>query len=368
MKKRIRFIIPMNKAPYLLLIVAGIIVSSCSQKESDEVCEIRVSGYHEIIVSSPSEIYGKEPLYIKLQNQDSEDFAFGGIKTIRIRNSHIFIMDNKQKKICVFGMDGSNVSVLDYMGRGPQEYLTITDFDVDKQNNVWIVDGQKDMIFKYSPDFELVGSTAFPFDIAQIHCIDDGSFIVKLSAWDQSKYAGAALLKLDSKFFPEKQILDYPENRDSNIEFESSLSTYSEGIFFNDQLDPYLYHITDAGDIDSVYHFDFGSRTVQEEYKNDIESYLDKLSDCSFLFRNYRVTADFITCGIRSKEWYGAILDRVNQTITYFEHNTSGFILAGQCFSGPVWQITSAVRRNSVPVDVFEWLESGGDVLAVFQD
>ena len=352
----------------LLLILVGLLAFSCSNKGIDGVCEIKINDYHRIIAATPSEIYGKEPLYIKLQNQDNKDYEFGGIKTVRLRDSLVYILDKSAKRIVVFGTDGSNVAVLDYLGRGPYEYLTITDFDVDKQKNVWIVDGQKDMIFKYSPDFDLIGSTSFPFDIAQIHCLDDGAFIVKLSAWDNSKYAGVALLKVDDKFFPQKDIIDYPESRDSNLEFETCLSPYSNGIYYNDQLDPYLYHISDNGDIDSVFFFDFGSETVPEDYKKDIEPYLDKLNECSFIFRNYRVTAGFITCGIRSKEWYGAIIDRNKKTIAYFDHNTSGFILAGQCFRGPIWQVTNVAAKHTIPEDVFDWLSSGGDVLAIYED
>lgn len=50
-----------------------------------------------------------------------------------------FILDRPQSKLFVFGSDGNYLFSIDNKGAGPDEYVSISDFDMDRQNNQIII-------------------------------------------------------------------------------------------------------------------------------------------------------------------------------------------------------------------------------------
>lgn len=72
---------------------------------------------------------------VKLQ-QDSSDFILSYVNKAVNRCNKLYVLDEGEGKICVFKESGEGDFVLSRVGRGPQEYLQITDFDVDKDGDI----------------------------------------------------------------------------------------------------------------------------------------------------------------------------------------------------------------------------------------
>lgn len=86
--------------------------------------------------------------------ETSKECLIGTLQSIIYKNGRFYIKSREDNKILVFDMDGGYVRKLDAVGRGPGEYLRISDFMVDSENNIYILDmfGIK----KYNNQFQFV--------------------------------------------------------------------------------------------------------------------------------------------------------------------------------------------------------------------
>lgn len=349
---------------YLLFLM---IFVSCTTDDNRNYVEIPVGQYKEFFPAAPSEVYDVEPIYIQLPFQGGENSSFGSIRKVIVRNDILYIEDFSRKRLITRPVSGGAYSVLDYRGRGPNEYLQISDFDVDAQGNIWILDGQKDIIAKYSHDFEFIRSWPVEFQIDKIRCLPGGGFVFQIAIWDDSQYRGKQLAFTDSTFAVEKTLLQYPKGKDDNFVFHNVFSDCEDGFFCCEPIDDHLYHISDDGTVRNVYRFDFGTFTVPERYKKDIDRHYEMINkNHKFITGAYGVTPSYITCDIHYNEENSVIFDRKNHTLAIFNQKESGFMLVGYTASGPIWQIRSDVSRTCVPEEVARWLDNGDDVLAIY--
>lgn len=349
---------------YLLFLM---IFVSCTTDDNRNYVEIPVGQYKEFSPATPSEVYDVEPIYIQLPFRGGENSSFGSIEKVIVRNDILYIEDFSRKRLITRPVSGGAYSVLDYRGRGPNEYLQISDFDVDAQGNIWILDAQKDIIAKYSRDFEFIQSWPVEFQIDKIRCLPSGGFAFQIAIWDDSQYRGNQLAFTDSAFAVEKVLLQYPKGKDDNFVFHNVFSDCGNGFFYCEPIDDHLYHISDDGIVQNIYSFDFGMYTVPERYKKDIERHYEVISkDHKFIFLTYGVTPSYITCGLNHNGWNAAIFDRKNQTLAMFNRKESGFMLVGHTSLGPIWQIDSNAAKDCLPEEVVRWLDSGDDVLTIY--
>ena len=113
--------------------------------------------------------------YVTLR-PEGQDYLFAEADKVIYRNGQLYIMDWISRKIVSFKEDGQPGTVLHKHGRGPGEYLQITDFDVDDNGSIYILDGQKDMLLRYSPGCKFEESWELPFQASFISCREDGRF------------------------------------------------------------------------------------------------------------------------------------------------------------------------------------------------
>ena len=343
------------------------LLASCADRGTDGTVVIKFKEYKEVQVSSPFEMMGVEPRYVHLVSDDTDAFFYSDIIRAEYRNNKIYILDKSQEKLLVFRDDGTPSFKLDYRGRGPNEYLQITDFDVDKEGAIWVADAQKNRVFKYSDVGKMVESYPNTNEIIKLCCINDSRFLVGLSNAVSLEEEGTALAVTNPFFETETPLLPHPTNTDPMFRFTSLLSKGEYGVFYNWPIDDYLYEISYDGKLLNTYYFDFGKKKVPEEIRNDvITHYYTDLSDYLMLNNAYQVTQDFILCGIRTGgSWYSVVMDRKNKQITYFNEQASGFMLVGCFASGSIWKIEPGSNLDALPTEVVEWLDEGDSVIAL---
>ncbi len=86
-------------------------------------------------------------VFIPLETNDSS-LVYGVDKIIH-RNQFYYIHDRELSCIFIYSEKGTFVNCLNRKGQGPSEYLDITDFDVDLDNNIYIGCAGSRKVIKY---------------------------------------------------------------------------------------------------------------------------------------------------------------------------------------------------------------------------
>lgn len=91
-------------------------------------------------------------IVVPLSDNWINDYMFSGFDNVICKNSNIYILDQRNRKIVIFNHAGEPIMNLSRRGRGPEEYLQITDFDVSDDGSILILDGQKVVLIKYDKE------------------------------------------------------------------------------------------------------------------------------------------------------------------------------------------------------------------------
>ena len=94
----------------------------------------------------------KEIRYIPLETNSK--IFIGNIKEIKIHDEKMYISDDKNV-LNIFDMTGRHLSTLNRLGRGPEEYLSLTDFEVTPEGHIFIA-SQREGIIEYGPDLKFI--------------------------------------------------------------------------------------------------------------------------------------------------------------------------------------------------------------------
>jgi hypothetical protein len=81
---------------------------------------------------------GTEISYIILEK---DDFIVSRIRNLKIHNNYIYINDELSSKIAIYSSKGKFLNVINSKGHGPNEYVQITDWDINPENmSIYIYD------------------------------------------------------------------------------------------------------------------------------------------------------------------------------------------------------------------------------------
>lgn len=117
--------------------------------------------------------------YIPLETNDNSQIPrkinLGLWDKILVGNNYFII--KQFNTILKFRNDGSFISKIGTAGRGPEEFQTCNDVEVDDQGQIYIVDGWKKKFFIYSGKGDFIKTVNFPLDRAVTYVYVDGKFL-----------------------------------------------------------------------------------------------------------------------------------------------------------------------------------------------
>lgn len=220
---------------------------------------------------------------IFLDDGNEVEFSISEIDKILIKDESIYVSDCSNGKIIRFDKSGSPISSLLRKGRGPQEYLRITDFDVVDGMTI-IMDGQSDRLFFYEEDGGFNKRLDLPFEAYAFAALDDGRFLFNLAPWNEGRCQGKKLAVADSDMNALRSDIPYDGVFDSEFSFSSvAFASSGSSISFNQPIDDHVYVMDGSGKMISKYSFDFGEATVPIECRKHIEDHLDEFKDFAFI-------------------------------------------------------------------------------------
>ncbi|MDR1224725.1 MAG: 6-bladed beta-propeller [Tannerella sp.] len=143
-----------------IIAFAGILFYSCGRKTAGSNVEtISINPHEAAEYVNLSEIADSIKC-IKLQS-DPDDIM-GRVLEIIIKKKYIYAWDASQKIIFVFDKEGKLVSKLDKKGQGPGEYLHISNFFVDDNEEYIEIRSFTNMLKYKNISFEWIASSPFP--------------------------------------------------------------------------------------------------------------------------------------------------------------------------------------------------------------
>ncbi len=303
---------------------AMMLLASCHNAMDQAFVRIDYNSFKSVSIADPCAIDGLILRSFFLE-ETSHDYMISSADKIVIKDSIIYILDRSQRKIVSFDMNGRPLSFLARRGRGPLEYLQISDFDVDDNGSIFVLDGQKDKVFEYDKTGSLVFSSEIPFEASFIKLLKDKGFAFGVSAWDYT-YPDSRIVLTDKEIRPVRSISKRVSSLDPNFQFFSiGFSCLKNGdCFYNYPIDDYVTVLDDSGNLKETYYMDFGGKTTPGEMRNNIEVYLDRINGYRFLVKGFAVTDKWIVGCVREGRMSDFVIDRKNK-IRYDIESHSGF-------------------------------------------
>ena len=358
------------KLRVLLIFYAIIVVAnscSISDKNADTegipFSDLKVLSYDDML----EDLFGN--MEFTVLKAESVDYMFAEADKIVYKNNTFYIMDWIYKKIVAFDKQGNPVLSLNRQGRGPGEYVRISDFDVDENNDLWIVDGSADVLMHYSNDCNFIGSKKLPFEVSYIKCISGGKFFFGLSPWNTSDYGGVRILLSDTALNIDKGIMNYDEYLDPNFTFPSFGFTRLDGsVLYNLPINDIVYEIDNEGEIIKSYNFDFGSWTVPDEIKKNIELNLDKFEHLSFLVKSVYIDESVIIGSVyQGRIIRDFIIDRKQGKLYLQNEDYQGLSFMGVSEGNIIYRVLPGTQtlKDILSEEILSSFENGNDVLAL---
>lgn len=320
------------------------------------------------ITHGESEIARKDVKEIKVEELTGDflkiDSIFNSITTVKLEtnennlikhcqkvllsNDRIYILNGKSN-LFVFSLDGKFIQEISRKGRGPGEFFELRDFQVDKNDNIYLLDYGK--ILMFSKGGNLLDSFSFRKFCAKSHCnplefaltdkfgefyLWGGSFGIK-SNRNKDCYA---LYKIDKssdiieRHFPLKYLIVGNCNRFRS--FDDLINV--EPVFGNDT----IYAIRD-NKFEARYAINCGDRSlkekvpenlstlskfkskVSENYFIDFRNFIETKGWCHFKFSFKKQVYNAYYCKSRNKTFVSKSYPRVpNRFTPHFMHTNYG--------------------------------------------
>lgn len=224
----------------------------------------------------------------------SKEYSFTEISKLVFKKDKFYISDWRTRRIIVFDLNGNPVFVLNRRGRGPEEYLQVTDFDVDNSGGLWILDGQKDAVVHYSSEGKFLSqSKTGDCQYSHIACSNE-NLLLSVAYWDKTENSEYKAVAADTNLNVTSRYGRIPEFRDPDFMFPSvGFSKIGDVLMYNNPFDDYV-SVFENDEYKGDYYFDFGSKKVPDDVRKSVESHLESIADYMFLLNAVGVYKDYV--------------------------------------------------------------------------
>ncbi len=189
------------KCKSIVLVLIAISFAHClpvGEQESQEINRVRidVDDFNDIgNLSEFLEITELIPL------ETNKKCLINRIDKVVVFGSKIFVFDKNSQRILLFNRDGTFISQIGMPGKGPGEYLEISDFEIDRVRNlVYVLDFQRVHTFSINGEFQRTTKTEF---MAQnISVLNNNEVVFNGAGRDDRIFITDSTFKINQSFFP----------------------------------------------------------------------------------------------------------------------------------------------------------------------
>lgn len=254
---------------FLLICLIAIIVS-CNPREVE-----REPIKEEVVALSPLERFNFEKYvdkveYIKLENTPESMFSYAN--KLIFQGDKIYVFDRTgAHHVYVFSKEGDFIAKIGKIGKGPQEYVRLRDFDVDLEGNIYLYDRQMMKMIVYdSAHAFLKKESTVDIRADGFKKLHNGNFIFSISKENpESTLNDSHLILTDADYKILKRMLPMDSDFLDNYLSMSILQNNSSNIYYNKPVDDRIYLLSqDGSEIESCLKLQF-KNSLKREYIND---------------------------------------------------------------------------------------------------
>nr|WP_320153938.1 6-bladed beta-propeller [uncultured Draconibacterium sp.] len=252
--------------------------------------------------------------YIPLETNSS--CLIGRIDKMLISNDKLYILDkSSSKKLFVFELTGKFIQTIGEQGKGPQEYIQITDFSIDEaKDEIVLLDNNRNLLI-YNLNGEFIKSKK----------LSKKNFFQNLCIYKHSYYLYTNNLKGNSDKY---SIFTYDNNFD-----EKKLFYYSDHCDFLHPVDNPILHNKKG-----LYYLDIFNKVIYEKIKNEFEKKylfdfdgnytpLDIANSSELFFQNYSEHCLLQRYVVGDRYIYIQILNKAKYNVGIIDMDKDSFIL-----------------------------------------
>lgn len=200
--------------------------------------------------------------YEIIQLETTPESLIGTIDRISLFDNRIFILDNLTKSILVFNQKGKFIFRIKTIGKGPGEYLILSDFDLDRENkSIILYSDRPNKILQYDFDGNYLKETKLEEEIySNISVLKDNIMLYAISPQIGeyiSEFSKDNISLRERHFDISEFSLKYPYQRT-----RYPLTCRSANIHFYAPLDYHIYQVSD-GNVSAKYFLDFGKKSIK---------------------------------------------------------------------------------------------------------
>lgn len=181
--------------------------------------------------------------------ETNSNCLIGNVSKIQINDSLLYVGDfNITQSIFVFDMRGRFLKKLFKQGHGPGEYTTISNFHVDKDRNLYVLDNLLGKEFIYDSDFKPILERKIEsfFVTAAIGDVDK-SFYYCGNEPNVEKFRYQIIIRDNQRNKIEKRFFKYPSGSENLTFVNENHFRYSDGlIFLKPSYSQFIYSLGDS--------------------------------------------------------------------------------------------------------------------------
>lgn len=230
---------------------------------------------------------------IVLSDGGHQDCIQSSVSKVLCSEDRLLVLDGIQNSIVAYDNNGQAIARIGIRGRGPQEYVQISDFSVTADSGVVLLDGNKDVLIFYDNEYRFSRKQKNRHDFSRLASVGVDRYLMNISTWDQSGGFDFNVLLCDEN---QKEIAYFIRNniqQDPNFEFPYVGFSPADGgkRFFLKPIDDNVYMFS-GPELETIYHFDFGAKRIKEEYRSEVEKNMEDISAGTFLINTVWISGD----------------------------------------------------------------------------
>lgn len=360
----------------ILIAGAGIIVYNIQKTEtlSEQACDnVEIIDYAHAEIKGMSEIPDTllgDKKYIFLDNGNSDTFV-SMITKVAMTDNRIYVLDPKLSKVVVFDSKGKGVGQVGCRGQGKSEYVSITDFCLSDNGDIYLIDGVQKKLLVFDSRLRFKESKMLPFDAEAISVLQDGNILWGLCPWNLGKCSGKKIAVTDKNLNVMEGLIDFDEYTDPSYIFSFiKIIETDVCLSYNREIDSHIYVFNKNGTLRQVLLFDFGDMDVPDEKKKNIEKNLRDFERYCCLI-SFAAVTDRIVAGQLKKfgKTVPFIYDRLHNVSYEGEGHDIPTYTTATDYEKSYWitylDAVTDNRQYVVPDSVNEYLKNEGMVLCL---